>query len=91
MRDESIMLRLRGLGIVVRSRIHLQRSAEQPLAGIRIANKDLFALRGIRSSSCSIPANETAECVTALTSLGAKLVEKTYECFQAHGAFNTVH
>ena len=72
-------------GIVVPSRIHPLQSTEQPLAGMRIAIKDIFALRGIRSSLCnrayysySRLANETAECVTALTSLGAEVIGKTY-------------
>lgn len=76
---------LRSLGIVVRSRINTPKTTEQPLAGMRIAIKDIFALRGIRSSlgnrayySYSRPANVTAECVTALTSLGAELIGKTY-------------
>ena len=76
---------LRSLGITVRSRIHLPQSTEQPLAGMRIAIKDIFALRGIKSSLCnrayysySGPANETAECVATLISLGAELVGKTY-------------
>lgn len=76
---------LRGLGIIVRSRIHLPQSTEQPLAGVRIAIKDIFALKGIRTSLCnrayyrySRPADETAECVTTLVSLGAEIVGKTY-------------
>ncbi|KAI4157700.1 MAG: hypothetical protein LQ342_008086 [Letrouitia transgressa] len=57
---------------------------KKPLAGLRVAVKDIFQIRGIRTSLCNRsyyelypPATETAECIELLTQMGANIVGTT--------------
>ena len=72
------------LAIAVPSRVRGIVTSSTPLAGLRIAVKDIFAVRGVRTSVCNRayyklypPARETAGCVELLTAAGADLIGKT--------------
>ena len=59
-------------------------NSQRPLEGWRIAIKDYFHVKGVRTSACNSayyelypPASETAVCLTALVDAGAILVGKT--------------
>ncbi|KAJ5725391.1 uncharacterized protein N7483_006748 [Penicillium malachiteum] len=74
--------RYRSLGNAVPSKIHASLSTA-PLAGVRIGVKDIFDLKGLRSSLGSLPYYElyppcqrTADTVTCLISMGAEVVGK---------------
>lgn len=70
--------------VAVPSRLRSKRSAELPMAGLRIAVKDNFDLKGVKTSLTSRPFHdiypakqETAPCIQRLIDLGALLVAKT--------------
>lgn len=72
------------LSVAVPSRLYYKRSAERPLAGLRIAVKDTMDLHGIRTGGSSRsytrlygPRNKTAPAVERLLDLGAIVVGKT--------------
>lgn len=72
------------LSIAVPSRMYYKRSAEFPLAGLRIAVKDTMDLQGVRTGGSSRdytrlypPRKETAPSVRKLLELGAVVVGKT--------------
>ncbi|KAJ5711217.1 amidase signature enzyme [Penicillium malachiteum] len=74
--------RFRSLGIAVPSKIHASLSTA-PLAGVRIGVKDIFDLKGLRTSLGSLPyyelyppCQQTADTVTRLISMGAEVVGK---------------
>ena len=59
-------------------------SPEYPLAGLRIAIKDIFTIQGIKTSVCNRayyelypPATDTAACVKLLRQKGAVIVGTT--------------
>ena len=67
------------------SRLYDTKSVARPLAGDRIAIKDIFHLRGVKTSLCSrdyfniYPHQEsTADAVQSLINLGAHIVGKTH-------------
>lgn len=72
------------LSVAVPSRLYYKRSANLPLAGLRIAVKDNTDLQGVRTGASSRsytrlygPSKETAPAVRRLLELGAVVVGKT--------------
>ena len=72
------------LGIAVPSRLRDGIAAAKPLAGLRVAVKDIFEIEGIRTSLCNRayydlypPAAKTAACIDILRQLGAIVVGTT--------------
>ena len=72
------------LSIAVPSRIRDTMTAAKPLAGLRIAVKDVFQIKGICTSLCNRayyelypPATKTAGCIELLLQSGAKIVGTT--------------
>ena len=72
------------LAIAVPSRLRYVTTSSKPLAGLRIAVKDIFQVSGIRTSICNRAyhklypaAKETAGCVELLTAAGAVVVGTT--------------
>ncbi len=70
--------------IAVPSRLRDIINAAKPLAGLRVAVKDIFQIEGIRTSLCNRayyelypPATKTAGCIEILRQLGAKIVGTT--------------
>ena len=70
--------------IAVPSRLREGASIGSPLKGLRIAIKDIFTIRGIKTSVCNRafyelypPAKETAGCIERLIQRGATLVGTT--------------
>ena len=70
--------------VAVPSRLRSQGVGKSALAGLRIAVKDNFYIKGIRTSLCSRayydlypPATKTAKCITLLESAGAQIVGTT--------------
>ncbi|KAI0099796.1 amidase [Nemania sp. FL0031] len=71
--------------VVVPSRCYTSatNSADQPLAGVRIVVKDIFDIKGLKTSLCNrawceyyAPKAETAPCIAHLQELGAIIVGK---------------
>lgn len=67
------------------SRLYDRKNPKRPLAGDRIAVKDIFHLKGLKTSLCSrdyldlYPEQAaTAEIVRSLVTLGANIVGKTH-------------
>ena len=76
--------RLESVAIAVPSRISSVRTPEYPLAGIRIAVKDIFEVQNIRISVCNKayyelhdPPKKTAACIELLQEAGAVIVGTT--------------
>lgn len=74
--------------IAVPSRLHFRRTAEKPLNGIRIAIKDVFDVKGVKTSGQSRsynqlygPATNSAPPIQRLLDLGAIIVGKV-KCTQ---------
>lgn len=72
-------------GIPIPSRLYFEQSLERPLDGWRIAIKDVFHLKGTRTSVCNRaydafydPQESTAACLDQLVRCGAQLVGKTH-------------
>ena len=66
------------------SRLRDTVTTARPLAGLRVAVKDVFHIKGIRTSLCNRayyelydPAAETAGCIEILRQLGARIVGNT--------------
>jgi Amidase len=73
------------LAIAVPSRLYFRKTNARPLAGARIAVKDIFHLKGVKTSCCSrgyhdlYPAQDTtALSIQTLVDLGAQIVGKTH-------------
>ena len=69
--------------VAVPSRLYATRTSDKPLAGVRIAVKDIFDVKGVRTSGGSRAwyhlypaANETSPAVQALIDAGACIVGK---------------
>ena len=69
------------IAVAVPSRLREVATPSQPLAGIRVAVKDVFQVHGIPTSLCNRayyelypPARETAGCINLLTQAGANVV-----------------
>lgn len=82
--------------IAVPSRLYFTRNSSKPLAGIRLAVKDIFDVEGIRTSAGSRawyhfypPANATSPVVTALIDAGAVIVGKVKTSQFANGQLAT--
>lgn len=80
------------LAIAVPSRLYYTRTAEKPLAGVRIGMKDLFDMKGLRTSNGNRawyhlypPAEENAVVVQRLVNAGAILVGKMHTSQFANG------
>ena len=70
--------------IAVPSRLRNTATSSQPLAGIRVAVKDIFQIDGVRTSLCNRayyelypPAEETAGCIELLAKAGANIIGTT--------------
>lgn len=75
------------IDIAVPSRLKTHASLRLPLSGIRVAIKDNFDLKGMKTSLCSRPYLQTypvkmksATCIQRLIDLGAEIVGKTKLC-----------
>ncbi|GME53980.1 putative glutamyl-tRNA subunit a protein [Neofusicoccum parvum] len=86
--SEDLMTR----SVAVPSRLYYSRSASQPLAGLRLAVKDIFHVKGLRTSGGSRAyyytygrQNTTASSVQRLLDLGAVFVGKTGTAQFANG------
>lgn len=73
------------IGVPAPSRLYRETIADRPLAGLRIAVKDVFHLQGLRTSVCSRayfdmypPQETTAACISRLCDAGACIVGKTH-------------
>lgn len=71
------------LSVAVPSRLYFTRTSKKPLAGIRLGVKDIFDVRGVRTSNGNRawyqlypPANKSAVAVQRLLDAGAVLVGK---------------
>lgn len=71
------------LAVAVPSRLYYTKTAEKPLAGVRLGIKDIFDIAGVRTSNGNRawyhlypPANETALVVQRLVDAGAVIVGK---------------
>jgi hypothetical protein len=80
------------LAIAVPSRLYYQKTAEKPLAGVRIGIKDIYDIKGLRTSNGNRawywlypPANATATPVQNLIDAGAILVGKMITSQFANG------
>ncbi|KAF2676087.1 glutamyl-tRNA amidotransferase [Lentithecium fluviatile CBS 122367] len=80
------------LAIAVPSRLYYQKTAEKPLAGIRIGIKDIYDIKGLRTSNGNRawywlypPANATATPVQNLIDAGAIVVGKMITSQFANG------
>lgn len=84
-------------GIAVPSRLYFAPpSIERPLSGVRVGVKDIYDLKGLRTSAGSRawfeqypPANRTAESIQYLLDLGAIVVGKTRTSQFANGELPT--
>lgn len=72
-----------GLTIAVPSRLYFTKTEDKPLAGVRLAVKDLYDLKGVKTSGgnralfeMTSPANVTAAAVQSLIDAGAVVVGK---------------
>lgn len=82
--------------IAVPSRLYFEKSSSQALAGVRLAVKDIFDVKGIRASAGSRawyhfypPANATSPVVDALVDAGAVIVGKVKTSQFANGQLAT--
>lgn len=82
--------------IAVPSRLYFTKNSSQPLAGVRLAVKDIFDIDGIQTSAGSRawyhfypPANTTSPVVTALIDAGAVIVGKVKTSQFANGQLAT--
>ncbi|EED22839.1 glutamyl-tRNA(Gln) amidotransferase, subunit A [Talaromyces stipitatus ATCC 10500] len=82
--------------IAIPSRLYFTRTPSQPLAGVRLAVKDIFDIEGIRTSAGSRawyyfypPANTTSPVVNALIEAGAVVVGKVKTSQFANGQLAT--
>ena len=73
-----------GLAVAVPSRLNVQKSHDKPLAGFRVAVKDIFQLQGIKTSVCNRAylqlypeASRTASCINMIQAAGATIVGTT--------------
>jgi hypothetical protein len=80
------------LGIAVPSRMYYTKTAEKPLAGVRIGIKDIYDIKGLRTSNGNRawywlypPANATAPPVQNLIDAGAIIVGKMLTSQFANG------
>ena len=74
---------VQSLSIAVPSRLR-DMTSTRPLAGLRVAVKDIFQIEGVRTSICNRayydlypPAVRTAGCIEILRQLGARVVGTT--------------
>lgn len=85
--------------MAVPSRLYFRRTAEKPLAGLRVGVKDLFDVKGLRTGggnkalySLSSPADESAVAVQKLVHAGAVIVGKNkLSEFAFGGSFSSEH
>lgn len=75
---------VQAVSIAVPSRLRNTMTTARPLAGLRVAVKDIFQIKGICTSLCNRayyelypPATETAGCIDILCQLGASIVGNT--------------
>ena len=75
---------MQALCIAVPSRIRDAIDTTRPLAGLRVAVKDIFQIEGIRTSLCNRayyelypPATKTAGCIEILSQAGARVIGTT--------------
>lgn len=75
---------MQSLSIAVTSRLRDKTTTAVPLAGWRVAVKEIFQIEGIRTSLCNRayyelypPATKTAACIEVLRHLGASIVGTT--------------
>ena len=80
------------LAIAVPSRLYFQKTSEKPLAGVRIGIKDIYDIKGLRTSNGNRawywlypPANATATPVQNLINAGAIIVGKMITSQFANG------
>lgn len=80
------------LAVAVPSRLYFQKTAEKPLAGVRIGIKDIYDIKGLRTSNGNRawywlypPANATATPVQNLINAGAIIVGKMITSQFANG------
>lgn len=82
--------------VAIPSRLYFTKTFSQPLAGVRLAVKDIFDIEGIRTSAGSRawyhfypPANTTSPVVNALIDAGAVIVGKVKTSQFANGQLAT--
>ncbi|KAE8555746.1 hypothetical protein TMatcc_003017 [Talaromyces marneffei ATCC 18224] len=82
--------------IAIPSRLYFTKTSSQPLAGVRLAVKDIFDIEGIHTSAGSRawyhfypPANATSPVVNALVDAGAIIVGKVKTSQFANGQLAT--
>lgn len=75
---------LENMGIAVPSRLRDNKTFDRPLAGLRVAVKDIFHIKGIRTFVCNRayyelypPPAQTAACIELLIRAGAIIVGTT--------------
>ncbi|KAF3008587.1 hypothetical protein E8E13_007540 [Curvularia kusanoi] len=80
------------LAVAVPSRLYFEKTAEKPLAGVRIGIKDIYDIKGLRTSNGNRawywlypPANNTATPVQNLINAGAVIVGKMITSQFANG------
>lgn len=80
------------LAVAVPSRLYFQKTAEKPLAGVRVGIKDIYDIKGLRTSNGNRawywlypPANNTATPVQNLIDAGAVIVGKMITSQFANG------
>jgi hypothetical protein len=80
------------LAVAVPSRLYFEKTAEKPLAGVRIGIKDIYDIKGLRTSNGNRawywlypPANNTATPVQNLINAGAIIVGKMITSQFANG------
>lgn len=80
------------LAVAVPSRLYFEKTAEKPLAGVRIGIKDIYDIKGLRTSNGNRawywlypPANNTATPVQNLIDAGAIIVGKMITSQFANG------
>ncbi|KAJ4408358.1 hypothetical protein N0V91_003362 [Didymella pomorum] len=84
------------LALAVPSRLYFEKTAEKPLAGVRIGIKDIYDIKGLRTSNGNRawywlypPANNTATPVQNLIDAGAIIVGKMITSQFANGEVAT--
>ena len=82
--------------IAVPSRLYYTKTADKPLAGVRVSIKDLYDIKGLRTSMSSRAwlslypaARQTAPAIQRLLDLGAVIVGKTRFSQFANGEYGT--
>lgn len=80
------------LAVAVPSRLYFEKTAEKPLAGVRVGIKDIYDIKGLRTSNGNrawywlyAPANNTATPVQNLIDAGAIIVGKMVTSQFANG------